>query len=68
MSKCSLNPSVTQCCDIPDAAEQSFVHVTISALLNNSVFSLQPLQAVPQRAKVLKFTDRGSDDKNTTEL
>lgn len=80
MHKSSLTPSVILQCDVPNAANQSFVRGTVTNIVNDSVFEMSSpfrhtaalikvfLNSPQKDAKILmNFTDGGTDQRNTLE-
>ena len=83
MVKASLTPSVVLKCKIPDKIDKSFVNGTVTTCVNDSVFqSSSPFRHAVMLAKVcstvseqrgslppvlMKFTDGGTDQRNTLE-
>ncbi|CAC5407819.1 unnamed protein product [Mytilus coruscus] len=76
MTKASLTPSVILKCKVPESADKSFVSGTVFVAVNDSVFQTSsPFQHAAMMTKVLespapvllKFTDGGTDQRNTLE-
>lgn len=77
MTKSSLTPSVILQCNIPDHADKSFVQGKVVTLVNDSVLQTSsPFRHGAAIAKILKdseapvlmkFTDGGTDQRNTLE-
>lgn len=79
MTKASLTPSVYLKCDVPVSADMSFVQGTVTTVTNDSVFQTSsPFRHAAVQAKIvdedanqpkvmLKFTDGGTDQRNTLE-
>ena len=79
MTKASLTPSVILHCKIPDSIDNSFVRGQVTVSVNDSVFqtsspfrhAVSIIKALEQDGKVpctlLKFTDGGTDQRNTLE-
>ncbi|XP_033647591.1 uncharacterized protein LOC117307057 [Asterias rubens] len=77
MTKASLTPSVVLKCAIPDDPEKSFVRGHVTTITNDSVFqtsspfrhgaALVKLLAHEEASVVLKYTDGGTDQRNTLE-
>lgn len=79
MTKSSLTPSVFLDCDLPHKVDSSFVRGQVTNIINDSVFEqsspfrhaaaivklLRPKEVVPP--VFLKFTDGGTDQRNTLE-
>ena len=75
----SLTPSVVLQCNIPDSVEQSFVRGKVTTVINDSVFQTSsPMRHAAILKKVieslekqpsvlLKYTDGGTDQRNTLE-
>jgi hypothetical protein len=79
MTKSSLTPSVVLQCNIPSSVDKSFVQGKVVTVLNDSVFqSASPFRHITviskmmingaiQKPFLLKFTDGGTDQRNTLE-
>ncbi|VDH89562.1 Hypothetical predicted protein [Mytilus galloprovincialis] len=79
MTKASLTPSVILKCKIPESIDKSFVRGQVTVLVNDSVFQMSSpfrhavsiIKALEQDGNfpctLLKFTDGGTDQRNTLE-
>ena len=77
MTKASLTPSVVLKCAIPNEAGKSFVRGQVTTITNDSVFqtsspfrhgaAIAKLLATDNTSVVLKYTDGGTDQRNTLE-
>ena len=77
MTNCSLTPSVFLKGEIPDTIENSFVRGQVTTVINDSVFQTsQPFRHAATLLKLLegkdfkvlmKYTDGGTDQRNTLE-
>jgi hypothetical protein len=77
MTKSSLTPSVLLRCDIPESVEKSFVRGQVTTVVNDSIFQMSsPFRHAATVVKILrdsdvkivmKFTDGGTDQRNTLE-
>jgi len=79
MKATSLTPSVALLCSIPDSVQQSFVRGQVTAFVNDSVTqSASPIRHAMNIRKIvqrnqanpkvlLKYTDGGTDQRNTLE-
>jgi len=77
--KGSLTPSVLLHCDIPDSVDRSFVQGQVTVFVNDLVFqasnpfchAVQLIQTMTQHGDIppvlLKFSDGGTDHRNTME-
>ena len=75
----SLTPSVVLQCHIPDSVEQSFVRGKVTTVINDSIFQTSSpfrhaaiLKKVTESLEkqpsiILKYTDGGTDQRNTLE-
>lgn len=77
MTRASVTPSVILQCAIPEVAEKSFVRGKVTTIVNDSIFQMSsPFRHGAAIAKllaqstapiVMKFTDGGTDQRNTLE-
>ena len=77
--KGSLTPSVYMRCEVPDSIEKSFYHGNVTTIINDSVFQqstpMRHAAAMVKQVKsleeqpsvILKFSDGGTDHRNTLE-
>lgn len=78
MTSCSLTPSVYLQCAIPESPDKSFVRGKVTTIVNDSVFQtsspfrdsaalVKLLQNQEQLKVLMKFSDGGTDQRNTLE-